>query len=102
MRLEDLVVSNNAAADRQVDRLMAKWNRMSNEDRQRWRGFLEEERRFSARICEEVDAAEGQARRAGRQAKQANRRANEQAWDAVRARAAAAAAVSLLGPIVVD
>ena len=102
-----MVVSNNAAADRQVDRLMAKWNRMSNEDRQRWRGFLEEERRFSARICEEVDAelakAEGQARRAGRQARQANRRANEQAWDAVRARAAAAAAaVSLLGPIVVD
>ena len=101
-RLEALVVRNNAAADRQVDRLMAKWNRISNEDLQRWQGFLQEERRFSWDVQERLEQAEVRASEAERRVEQADRRANDQAWDAVRARAAAAAAVSLLGPVVVD
>ena len=76
------------------------FNRMYNEGLQQWQGSLEEERRLSADLGAELAHAEGRVRRAERRARQADRRANDQAWDAVRARAAAAA--SLLGPVVVD
>ena len=98
-RLEDLVMSNNAAADRQVARLNALWNRVSNDDQQQLQRLREDARRCIAEVEAELAQAEEQARQAERRARQANRRANEQAWDAVRARAAAAAAVSLLGPV---
>ena len=101
-RLEDLVVGNLAATDRLVGRMTAKFNRLSNEDLQRWQGFLQEERRFSWDVQERLEQAEVRASEAERRVEQADRRANDQAWDAVRARAAAAAAVSLLGPVVVD
>ena len=100
--LEDLAMTNNAAIDRLLGRMNAKFNRMYEEDRLRWQGWLEEERRLSADLDAALARAEGQVRRAERRARQADRRANDQAWDAVRARAAAAAAVSLLGPVVVD
>ena len=93
-------MTSNAAADREVDRIFAKFNRVSNENRQRWQRWLEEERRLSADLDAELAHAEGRVRRAVRRAKQADRRANDQAWDAVRARATAAA--SSLGPVVVD
>ena len=101
-RLEDLVVGNLAATGRLVGRMTAKFNRMSNEDLQRWQGFLQEERRFSWDVQERLEQAEVRASEAERRVEQADRRAGDQAWDAVRARAAAAAAVSLLGPVVVD